>query len=63
METQYLPMILFWVVIMVAGIVYYFVKTNNNRKNAQTGADKSRVHMAAQALFGESAARSWLWSD
>ena len=62
METQYLPMILFWVVIMVAGIVYYFVKTNNNRKNAQTGADKSRVHMAAQALFGESAARQTLYA-
>lgn len=55
-------MILFWVLIMVTGIVYYFVKTSNNRKDAQTGADKEKVRMAAQALFGESASRQTLYA-
>lgn len=62
MDLQYLPMIVFWVLIMVAGIVYYFVKTSNNRKDAQTGADKSRVRMAAEALFGESASHQTLYA-
>lgn len=59
---EYLPMLIFWVLIVGGCACYVLVKKNNNRKDAQTGADKSRVLMAAQALFGESAARQTLYA-
>ena len=59
---QYLPMIIFWILILVAGIVYYFVKTSNNRKDAQSGRDKESVRRAAESLFGASAAHQTLYA-
>ena len=62
MELQYLPMIIFWLLILVAGIVYCVVKTINNRKDAQTGADKEKVRRAAESLFGSGVARQTLYA-
>ena len=46
-------MTVFWAAIIGAVIIYAVVKRNNNLKDAQNGADKSRVRMVGDALFGE----------
>ena len=50
---EYIPMIIFWVVVIAAIALFFIIQRNNNLKNAQTGADKARVRMAAEALFGQ----------
>lgn len=59
---QYLPMLIFWVLAIGGGICYVLVKKSNNRKDAQTGADKERVRMAAESLFGASASHQTLYA-
>ena len=59
---EYLMMAIFWIVIIGAAVVYIFVKKSNNRKAAQTGEDKARLHNAANALFAQGGSHQVLYA-
>lgn len=50
---EYLPSIIFWVIVVVALVYHFVIKKNSNRKAAETGEDMKLVRQAVEPLLKE----------